>query len=56
MAKYKYRLTRWDRTPGSKSEEALFNGKLLLIETDKENHPEFAQITANKQPFFLIGI
>ncbi len=55
MAKYKYRLMRWDRTPASKSEEALFNGKPLLIETDQENHPEFAQVTANKQLFSLSG-
>jgi hypothetical protein len=46
---------RWDRTPGSKSEEALFNGKPLIIETDQENHQEFALVTVNKQLFSLPG-
>ena len=55
MAKYKYRLMRWDRIPGSKTEEAFFNGKPLLIETDQENHQEFAQVKANKQLFSLPG-
>lgn len=54
-AKYKYRLMRWDRTPGSKSEEALFDGKPMLIETDRKNHQEFALVTANKQLFSLPG-
>jgi hypothetical protein len=55
MAKYKYRLLRWDRTPESKTEEALFNGVPLIIETDQENHQEVAQVIANKQLFSLPG-
>jgi len=46
---------RWDRTPGSKSEEALFNGKPLLIETDQDNHQEVALVIANKQLYSLPG-
>ena len=55
MAKYKYRLLRWDRTPESKAEEALFNGKPLLIETDQENHQDVARVIVNKQLFSLQG-